>query len=1655
VIENYSRRKPYSSAGCNREQTKIITLSAAHGRKAYPGLLCLIATIIAVSEIFNGHAVPAQSPVDAQNNVQRRSAARTSPQRVIAAHRFLAERGLSAASAGALRSTAQRRTQLRANAATQAAGTATSVAPAWQSIGPAAVETPDFGLVTGRVAALALDPSDATGNRLYLGTTGGGVWVAQNAGTSSSSSVVFTPLTDSPAALNGATDASISIGALTVQPGGTGVILAGTGDPNDVLDSYYGGGILRSTDSGNSWSLITRTSDVAQGLGVRDERFYGEGFAGFAWSTVSPQLVVAAVSQAYEGVVVNAVQPSASYQGLYYSADAGASWHLATISDGGSNHVQGPTDSFASPDGNAATSVVWNPVRKIFIAAVRYHGYYQSADGITWTRMATQPGTGLKALYCPTNPGSTGSIACPIYRGTLAVNPFTGDTFAWTVDTFNQDQGLWQDQCAISGNACTNTSITFGKLWSTSALDANTSLGAVTVVDGSYTLALASVPAGVGAVYDTYLFAGADDLWKCSLAEGCVWRNTTNVATCRSAHVGPYQHAVAWNAANPAEMFIGNDSGLWRSTDAVGESGQACSATDSQHFQNLNGSLGSLAEVASVSAASSSTSEFVIGLGINGTAGTSSDQIPTNWPQVLSGLGGPVAIDATDPAKWYVNNLPGVSIYRCANSAGCTPADFGSNPVIDDSDVGGDGLTMPVPAPFLVDPLDASRLLIGTCRIWRGKADGSGWSSGNAVSPILDNVASAGPCSGDSLIRSMAATALSNGTERVYVGMYGSATFGAKLAGHVLSAIIDPASSASPVWSDLSLNPVTNDSVALNTAGLDISSIYIDSHDATGNTVYITVEGVETTSASVQTVYRSTDAGAHWAQLTSNLPDTPVSGMLVDPQNANTAYLATDEGVYMTTQISNCAVASSNCWSVYGSGLPASPVVSVSISGSGTSSPMLLAATYGRGLWQTSLANAGSSLATATVDPASLTFPDQAVGTTSSAQTVTLKNTATTALTVTSIQASGDFTETDNCTSTAIAAGASCAIQVKFAPSATGSRTGQVAISANIAGGQLTFGLSGTGLTAGTFVLTPSSLDFGSVAVGSNSAVLPAQAENSGEAAVAISSVTVSAPFVLATNSCGTASLAAKTTCQLQIGFTPTQAGAATGTLTVVDAAGTHTVALSGTGLSVATDTLSAASLSFSSTPAGALSGAQTVTLTNNGDVALTSIAVSASGQFQASHTCGTQLAGHASCAISVVFAPTQQGSLSGTLSISDIIRTQTVSLTGTAVAQAALSVLPTTMTFSAQQAGVPSAPQTLTVSNTGSAAMSNVGFQFTGLAAASYSISATTCGAVLNAAASCTAQVVFTPAATGSIAAALVVSSSTSGVAPVSIPLNGSGQVGAGIDVSPGLINFATVGVGQASTARQVTITNNSGYAVSSLALGVQAPFTLSQNTCTTSLTAGATCTVSVAFQPTASGSSTGALTITSADLTSPASVALSGIGFDFEVAVAGTSTYTVASGQTANYTMTITPAGGAAGTFAYSCGSLPTNAVCSLNPTSITINSGVTGNVTVSIATGKSSTASVQAPSVWRSLPLLCSLLLVPLALVRRRRVLLQLMLLVLVAGAISSCSGSGGGSSSGGSGGGSSSGTSTPAGTYKVPVTVTSTGASHAVTLTLTVD
>ena len=1688
------------------------------------------------------------------------------PPRVLQARRFLGRRGWKP---GSFTARALLRAHIGHSASPASAPESTSTAT-WQPVGPTAVLTPTYGLITGRVSALALDPADSTGNHLFIGTTGGGVWVAQNVAVTNSAQVVFTPLTDNLEALSGAQDASISIGALTVQPGGTGVILAGTGDPNDALDSYYGSGILRSADGGNSWSLIFQTADKLF-------TFEGEGFAGFAWSTANPQLVVAAVSQAYEGTLVNAQIQNHSFEGLYYSTDAGATWTLGTISDGPDEVIQGPLSPFDYPDGNAATSVVWNPVRKLFIAAVRFHGYYQSADGITFTRMAAQPGVSLTTLACPTLPGEFGSIDCPIFRGTLAVNPLTGDTFAWTVDLYNQDVGLWQDQCSISKGVCTNQNVTFARQWNTLALESNTANGAATIENGDYSLTLASVPAALGQGEDTWLLAGANDLWKCSLAEGCVWRNTTNAATCISAQVAPFQHALAWSATNPLEILIGNDSGLWRSLDAIGETGSVCAPTDASHFQNLNGSLGSLAEVESLAVNINSQFNMIAGLGVNGTSGLkSATAVTADWPQGLGGDGGPVAIDPINSENWYVNAQNGVSIYLCSAPESCSPASFGDNPVVNDADVDGDGDAMPSPAPFLVDPLDTSQLLVGTCRVWRGSANGAGWRvATDAISPILDSGALNASCSGDALIRSMAAMPISGGAEVVYVGLYGSMNGGQSLPGHIFSATINPQNTTMPVWHDLTLNPVTNSPTTFNQNGLDLSSIFVDTHDPTGMTVYATVEGFRNASLAVKTIYGSTDGGLHWSNLTANLPEVPVSSVVVDPQNAGTVYLATDIGVYFTTQIASCANLPSFCWSQFGTGLPEAPVEQLSASSASASVQMLTAGTYGRGIWQTPLWSAGTTITTASPTPDSLTFAAQVFGTTSGALPVTLTNTGNVSMTTTAVLLNGDFAETDNCQNVVLAPAATCIIQVTFTPTATGTRTGQMTISANLYGGQLTVALSGTGTAAGIVSLTPATISFDPapgqsstsppVLVGTTSDLFPVAVQNSAGTPNPLTSISITPPFFIVSNSCGVTSLEADTDCQMQLAFTPTQEGSAAGTLTIVDGAGTQTVLLTGFGYAPPTDIVNPDSISFPGTALGQLSVTMPVLFTNTGDLPLTSIAASVSTGFQTSNNCGTQLPGHAACTFQVIFAPNQLGVQTGLLTVSDALRTQTVSLSGTGLQPAALTASPASLTFSSQLVGVPGNPGILTITNSGGVPATQVGFQITGASAGSFATGITTCPASLSAGGSCTVQVIFSPMAAGASSATLIVSSATAGVTPISVPLNGAAQVTSGLNVNPAKLTFPAVIVGSSSAAQTVTLSNTSSSSANQLALSITAEFALTQNNCTVTLLPGSSCTVGVVFTPTgtgpvsgtlnvsspsiitgatvnlsgtgavvaalqitppsidfhiigvgqtstpstvtitntgtevaltslalsvptgfqlvsntcaatlapgascttgvefvptAAGEQSGNLTATSATISTNASVVLKGMGFDFTLAISGSGSQSVSNGQSTVFTIVLTPLSGSSGVFTFACGTLPSDALCIFSPTTETLNAGVAGNESVTVSTGNSASSALsKGPRIWRAIPLICGLLLLPIGWKRRSKRMhgiVLLALLMIFAASIASCTSSGGGTGgSGGSGGGSGGSGTTPSGTYSIPVNVTSNGVEHSITVTLTVD
>ncbi len=207
----------------------------------------------------------------------------------------------------------------------------------------------------------------------------------------------------------------------------------------------------------------------------------------------------------------------------------------------------------------------------------------------------------------------------------------------------------------------------------------------------------------------------------------------------------------------------------------------------------------------------------------------------------------------------------------------------------------------------------------------------------------------------------------------------------------------------------------------------------------------------------------------------------------------------------------------------------------------------------------------GSASAPAvSLTPATLQYGTQTVGTSSTPQTVLLRNMGSAPLLISSITATGDFAQTDNC-GTSLPASGSCTFSITFTPTAPKSRSGTIAIQDNAAGSPHIVSLSGSAFGA-TASLTPASLTFPSVVVGATSAGQTVTLANNGNTAMSISSVRVTGDYAQ-TNNCA-ATLAASSTCAVQVTFVPTASGVRSGTVTFTDSVlgSPQSVGLSGTG---------------------------------------------------------------------------------------------------------------------------------------------------------------------------------------------------------------------------------------------------------------------------------------------------------------------------------------------------------------------------------------------------------------------------------------------------------------------------------------------------------
>ncbi len=199
------------------------------------------------------------------------------------------------------------------------------------------------------------------------------------------------------------------------------------------------------------------------------------------------------------------------------------------------------------------------------------------------------------------------------------------------------------------------------------------------------------------------------------------------------------------------------------------------------------------------------------------------------------------------------------------------------------------------------------------------------------------------------------------------------------------------------------------------------------------------------------------------------------------------------------------------------------------------------------------------------VSPNSLSFGNEAVGTTSPAKTVTLDNTSTDTLDISSITPSGDFAISANTCGATLAGKKSCKVSITFTPMALGTLTGTLTFTDNAANSPQTVPLSGTGVESAT--LTPASAVYAKQKVGTTSAAKTFTLTNNQPVDLTGIAISTTGNFAVSATTCE-ASLNAKAKCKISVTFSPTETGTQTGQLIVQDSASNNpqTSNLTGTG---------------------------------------------------------------------------------------------------------------------------------------------------------------------------------------------------------------------------------------------------------------------------------------------------------------------------------------------------------------------------------------------------------------------------------------------------------------------------------------------------------
>jgi photosystem II stability/assembly factor-like uncharacterized protein len=764
----------------------------------------------------------------------------------------------------------------------EALAAAGNVDPSWTPIGPQPVESASFFVVSGRVTALAVNPQNP--KNVYLGAAEGGVWLTTDGG------MTWKPLTDFQASL---AVGSIALDPTTCTSTGCNTIYVGTGEENFAGDSYYGAGILKSTDGGNTWAQLGQSTFV----GPINSFVGGAHIGSLAIQPNKPQVLLAGVQK-----LIRADTGTSS--GVYRSPDGGQSWMQVISGAAGTEVLFDPSSCQPAAPGQppppcVAYAALGSP------GGDPQNGIYKSSDGgVTWC--ALSPGTTPQITPAAGCTAATGLPATNIGRIQLAIAapPSTSTIYASIADASTASNNLLgMFKTTNSGQSWTQLTTTPDycqpQCWYDNVVRVHPNNASVIYAGGSAT----SFSTGGYLVRST--------------TGGSSWSGIALGANSVRIHVDIHALAFGFTGTTATQLYVGNDGGIW-STDVS-------NATGAINWSDLNGPLEITQFYPGHSIHPSSQN-----IGIGGTQ----DNGTLNYVGILPwvdtdacGDGGWTAIDPAVPSTVYAT-CENIDVEKSYQNGQRDPVTGRTSFIESDSGIDQNDFVIGrvefIP-PFVIDPNNPQRLYFGTFRVYQTNDSARSWT---AISLDL-------PGGADDLTAVAVAPSDSN---TVYAGTSNGLVFVTNKAGD-RSAVLNSWTKMNAMLPTRFVTQLAVDPTLSSTAYVTFSGFAFGT-DKQGH-VFKTINGGIFWQDISCSVPDCTAPGP------TDLPNIPVNDIVIDPAAPNTLYVGTDVGVFSTSN-------GGATWSTLVTGLPRVAVLGLKLR---RASRTLRAATHGRSVWDLQLAD--------------------------------------------------------------------------------------------------------------------------------------------------------------------------------------------------------------------------------------------------------------------------------------------------------------------------------------------------------------------------------------------------------------------------------------------------------------------------------------------------------------------------------------------------------------------------------------------------------------------------------------------------------------------------------------------------------------------------